>query len=106
MKEIFTLRGLSGVIYKDTIGLKKKCAGKVDIMVTDGRHCIGYILEEIGELYWRVQLVTNHIITLKKPHLDRDTGMYLFPSDNNDGTPGYVITSFWPIQFLIYTSGH
>ena len=102
MKELFNLCGLCGVSLKN--GRELLCSRKVNTTKDYGGHCVGYVLENVGDRYCKLQLTTNHILTLKNPRFDRDEGTYQY--HNNNGSTGCVIKYHWPTWILIHTSGH
>ena len=73
-------------------------------MTNDGRHYVGYILEDGDDRYWKVKLTKNYILTLKNPRFDSYKVTYRY--HNNNGSTGCVIKYYWLIRILIHTSGH
>ena len=73
-------------------------------MKNGGINCVGYVLEYVGDIYWKVQLTKNHILNLKKSRFDRDKGTYHY--HDNNGSTSCVIKYYWMIRILIYKSGH
>ena len=69
-------------------------------MKNDGRHCVGYVLENVGDIYWKVKLTTNYILKW----FDRDEGTYRY--HNSNGITVCVIKCYWPIHILIHASVH
>ena len=76
----------------------------MDMMTNDGGHCVGRVLEDVGDRYCKFKLTTNKILTLKNPRFDRYEGTYLY--QNNNGSVGFVINHYWPIRILINKIGH
>ena len=103
MKELFNLRGLCGVCFKENGGYLL-CIGKMGTMKNDGRQCVGYVLGDVVYIYRNVQLTKNHILTLKKPQINRDKGKYRY--HNNNGSSSCVIKYYWLIRIFIHTSVH
>ena len=72
--------------------------------MNDGRHCVGYVFEDVCDSYWKVELTTNQIINLKYERFKREKGTYTY--HNYNGSTGCVIKYYWPIRIFIHTSGH
>ena len=68
----------------------------------NGRNRIGYIINErYGR--WNVQLVGgNELVRLKALNYNKEEGIYIYPRDNNGER---YITQYWPVRFLIRTTG-
>ena len=47
-----------------------------------GRHCVGCVLEDVGDKYWKVQLTPNHSLAMKNTRFDRDEGIYQYHNYN------------------------
>jgi hypothetical protein len=105
MRELFSLCGLCGVTYNEN-GREMSCSGKVETVTQDGKQCLGYILDNVGDHYWKVKLMSNQLVTLQKPFFNRDTREYLFNENNGGAVNGIRIQAYWPIRLLIFTSGH
>ena len=107
MRDIFTLEDQSAAMYntwRNGNGFIRTCCGKVTVMDAYGRNCVGYVLEELGDL-WRIKLrLTNEIILLRKLVYNRAEGTY-DTEDTVVDDSGRRIVSFWPIRILLYNSG-
>ena len=103
IKEIFSISGLSGVEFKSKDGMKwHTCCGKVNTRV-NGRNRIGYIINErYGR--WIIKLVGgNELVRMKILNYNKEDGIYIYPTDNIHGER--YITQYWPVRFLIRTTG-
>jgi hypothetical protein len=103
MRSLFTQEGLCASSFTIN-GFRQTCSGKVNT-VKDGKNCVGYIVDESdnGKI-WRIQLVTNKMCSLMKPRFESNAGKYNYSDPNI--VPGRVITEYWPIRLLVFTSGH
>ena len=63
-------------------GKKISCSVKVHMMKNYGRHCVGCVLEDVGDKYWKVQLTPNHSLAMKNTRFDRDEGIYQYHNYN------------------------
>ena len=103
IKQLFNLCWLYGVCFKGN-EIEFSCSGKVDTMTNDVIHCGRYVLQDVGDRYWKLQLTKNQILTFKHPRFDRDEGIYRY--HNNNGSTCCAIKYYQPIHILINISGH
>ena len=103
MIQLFSIAGLCGVTYYKVYGHCHSCCGKVNCFHR-GRHIIGYIPSE-SRNKWNVHLVNNKVIELGKVHCNRNGSGYKYPDLNLRNRPGYLVTQYWPVRFLVHSNG-
>ena len=107
MRDIFSLEKQSAAVFntwRDGYGFIRTCCGKVTVLDAYGRKSVGYVLEELGDI-WRIKLrQTNETISMRKLVYNLAEGHYDTGRSIKDEV-GRRIVSFWPIRILFYNSG-
>ena len=105
MCELFTINGLccaSGDIDNEDctgVGSSYFCCGKVSIC-RKGRSIVGYIISE-SRLFWKVHLITNEIVSVRKVKYDDELNCYKYLVDG-EGSNEMRVEDYDPVRIKLY----
>lgn len=104
LKKLFTMSGKCAIDFSVN-GLVYNCAGKVNI-IRNGRNVTGFIIEEEGRCFWKVQLSsTSEVVTVMKAKYvwnAVDGGKYVYP---HSASHGMKVTYYWPVRMKFQHNG-
>ena len=105
MCELFTINSLccaSGDIDNEDctgVGSSYFCCGKVSIC-RKGRSIVGYIISE-SRLFWKVHLITNEIVSVRKVKYDDELNCYKYLVDG-EGSNEMRVEDYDPVRIKLY----